>query len=128
MESLFEHADQRVEVAVLLITNVIAESGGAFAVEDQEFGKSGGATDGLAVAGDCLFGLYDGDVLAHARPEPTLNDLFIRLQNIPAKIETCVKKSFRVAVGRVHILNESEQSRTVEVDEYRFHIFPGGIC
>jgi hypothetical protein len=47
IQDLFEHANQRVEVGVLLITDVIGESGGAFAVEDQEFGKSGGVPTAL---------------------------------------------------------------------------------
>jgi len=36
-ESLFEHADERAEVPMFLIAEIVARSGGALTVQDHQF-------------------------------------------------------------------------------------------
>ena len=59
LQNLFEHVDQCIEVALILIPDIVAVSSSAFAVEHHQFRESGRFANGLFVTGDRLFGFYD---------------------------------------------------------------------
>ena len=106
----FEHADQCIEVAVILIPDVVAESGGAFAVEHHQLRESGRFADSFFVTGDRLFGFHDGRILVpqYIRPEPAVQRFLVGLQNVRAQSKTGVKKRLIVLVGGVEILNQAQ--------------------
>src|SRR5450432_4424065 len=68
--------NQCIEVALVLITDIAAESGSLFAVEHHQFGERGGFADRLSVTGNRLFGLGHRHVLIpyHVRPEPAASE------------------------------------------------------
>ena len=79
LESLFEHADQCIEVTVVLIPDIVAESCSTFAVEHHQLRETGRFADGFSVAGDGVFGLDDGRVLVpqYIRPEPAVQGFLV---------------------------------------------------
>ena len=81
LQGLLEHADQGIEVAVILIPDVAAEPGSAFAVENHQLRESGRFADSFSVTGDRLFGFHDGRILVsqYIRPEPAVQSFLIGL-------------------------------------------------
>ena len=99
----YEHTNESIEVAVILIADVAAESRSAFAVKCHQFRESDGVADSLFVTGDCLFGFYDGRILIaqYLRPEPAIERFLVGLQHVLAQSKAGVKKSLIVLVGSV---------------------------
>jgi hypothetical protein len=77
---------QCIEVSLIIIANVTAESSGPLAVENDQLGQSLGIANSLLVIRDGPLGLGDRGVLPpeHVRPEPPINDFLVRFQNILA--------------------------------------------
>ena len=63
LQSLFEHADQCIEITIILIPDIVAESCSPLAVEDHQLRETGRFANSFSVAGDGVFGLDDGRVL-----------------------------------------------------------------
>jgi hypothetical protein len=126
LQSLFEHSDQRIEITVILIPDIVAESCSTFAVEHHQLRETSRFANSFSVAGDGVFGLDDGRVLAlqHIRPEPAVQRFFVRRENVLAQSEAGVKKRPIVLVGRLEILNQAQQSQPVEACKFRLNIYP----
>ena len=79
LQSLFEHADQCIEVTIILIADIVAESCSALAVEDHQLRESRRVANSFSVAGDGLFGFDDGRVLVpqYVRPEPAVQRFLV---------------------------------------------------
>ena len=109
LESLFEHADECIEERFVLIAEVVAESGGALAVEHHQFRQSRRIADCFSVSGDSLFGFNHGRILVaqHVWPKPAVQHFLIRPQSITADAEARMKKRAILLVGGVEILDQT---------------------
>ena len=82
------------EATIVLIAEISAESGSAFAVEHHQFGESGWFANSFFITGDPLFGFHDGRILIpqYVRPEPAVECFLVAFQNVLAQPKTDVKK------------------------------------
>jgi hypothetical protein len=115
-----EHAHKRIEVAIVLIADVAAESSGLFAIEHHQF-RDFGRFASLSIAGDCLFRLRDRRVLVpqYVRPEPPLYRLLVWFQDIRTEAEAGVKKRLVFLARGIEILNQRKQSHPIKLREFR---------
>jgi len=109
LESLFEHADECIEERFVLIAEVVAESGGALAVEDHQFRQSRRVADCFSVCGDGLFGFNHGRLLVaqHVRPKPAVQRFPVGPQSITAQAEARMKKRAILLVDGIEILDQT---------------------
>jgi len=119
LESLFEHADQSIEIAFILVAKLSAEISSIFAIEDHQLGESGWFANSLAVSGNGLFGLGNRRILVsqHIRGEPALQRLFVGLQNVAAQAKASMKKGLVVLLESIEILDQAHESYPVKAGE-----------
>jgi hypothetical protein len=112
LESLFEHADQRTEVAFILVAKLVAETRCIFAIKNHQLGESGWFANSLAVSGNGLFGLGNRriPVSQHIRGEPALQRLFVGPQNVAAQAKAGMKKGLVVLLESIEILDQAHES------------------
>ena len=101
--------DKSIEVAFILIPDIVGEASRTFAIGDHQLCESGRFANRLSVTGNGLFGLCDRDILVaqHIWPEPAVQGFLVGLQNIFAQAEAGVKEGLIILVGSIKILNQA---------------------
>lgn len=71
LRSLFEHAHQAIKANFVEIARIVADSGGALAIEHHKLRESRRAAEYFSVTGDGVFGFHLGRILIpqYGRPQ-----------------------------------------------------------